>query len=615
MNILNIDFKSLLPSAIEVFTNIYGEEYRSIITERVNNALILSYLDPDGINNYASFLKRCKRKEFAIELLSRIGIDTEPYKKENYTDSGYEIEKLLDPYIDGSYLGMDSSSANYWAPLRAFDPNNVDLENSYHEKQLLKNRIELINHLRGEDKEKLTVETFSAFIETEEYNKLLEKINEWRAIHNELLAQCSEWEKCVEPYEEYSRNEQNRKKEILQKKKDELFDEVFSDILDSVKMAMEGKTPKEQQEMFFMSADVSSRFNLESFRKERMDALLSPKVSSSDKSWFIIYQRWYLESVGIKVPEASVGELETPEGIAKHLDFLKQEDIRGYIPSEDLISRITSIREKKYEEGLKEYYTTRTDFIEIMKIFNNNPDVVELIYDNIKKQRVFINGSGGSRDGEFIAIMFYTPNSNGHLFGSLLHELEHVIDQTKNGCGFEPIETFANPPLISNPYDKDFRKYEKFNETINDMLKNEAVEFFQNQGIYHIESKEFVQLDISNHNTGAVTKDLLKPLLQSFRQQVIKAKIKVDQTELTRYIGTDNFEELVDAVNKVDYLSRNGFVPKIKESPEDPMVIEYQEQVARVEQVYLNINAYNNQLMAVPSINPSDSQIVSGRKR
>ena len=52
----------------------------------------------------------------------------------------------------------------------------------------------------------------------------------------------------------------------------------------------------------------------------------------------------------------------------------------------------------------------------------------------------------------------------------------------------------------------------------------------------------------------------------------------------------DNFEELVDAVNKVDYLSRNGVMPKIDKSPEDAMVIEYFEQIERVKQIYNNID-------------------------
>lgn len=120
----------------------------------------------------------------------------------------------------------------------------------------------------------------------------------------------------------------------------------------------------------------------------------------------------------------------------------------------------------------------------------------------------------------------------------------------------------------------------------------EAVELLHNQGIYLIEPPEFTLSDVSNHNTALITKNLLKPLLLKFRQQVISAKVKTDRNELIRYIGKEYFEELVDVVNKVDYLSRNGVVPKIDTSPDDELVKEYFEQVERAKKIYSNIDDY-----------------------
>ena len=77
-----------------------------------------------------------------------------------------------------------------------------------------------------------------------------------------------------------------------------------------------------------------------------------------------------------------------------------------------------------------------------------------------------------------------------------------------------------------------------------------------------------------------------------FRKEVISAKINTNQEELTQYIGKENFEELVDAVNKVDYLARNGVIPKINNQPDDDMVKEYHSQVKRVEKIYENIKDY-----------------------
>ncbi len=101
-------------------------------------------------------------------------------------------------------------------------------------------------------------------------------------------------------------------------------------------------------------------------------------------------------------------------------------------------------------------------------------------------------------------------------------------------------------------------------------------------------------MDASNFNTALITKNLLQPLVSKFREQVIKAKVKADRNELIRYIGEDNFEELVDAVNKVDYLSRNGVVRKLNTSQDDSMVKEYYEQVERVKKIYINIDNYYN---------------------
>src|SRR5699024_6814206 len=132
---------------------------------------------------------------------------------------------------------------------------------------------------------------------------------------------------------------------------------------------------------------------------------------------------------------------------------------------------------------------------------------------------------------------------------TFMHECGHIIDQSSKGTGFESSNDF-NENSEKNPYDNAFRKYEKFNETLNDIFTMEAVELLHNHGTYLIEPSEFTLSDISNHNTALITKNLLRPLLSKFRQQVISAKVKADHSELIRYIGKDNFEELVDVVNK-----------------------------------------------------------------
>lgn len=279
-----------------------------------------------------------------------------------------------------------------------------------------------------------------------------------------------------------------------------------------------------------------------------------------------------------------------------------QDNVRiGFL---ELINYISTIREEKYEEAMKEYYTTRKDFMNAIKMFGNNQKNFETIYNIIN----IIVGEGATNDNnEVFSLMFYTIRDKGTLCLGFMHENGHIINQTENGCGFETWDTITD----KNPYDKAFCKYEKFNETLNDMFTIEAIKYLQNQGIYLIEPKEFTA-NPDNWNTALITKNLLYPLIQKFRKQVIKAKINAKPEELVKCIGKDNFENLVDAVNKVDYLSRNGVISKIDETPEDAMVLEYFETLERVKQIYMDIDAYYANNFESLSTNSNEN---SGKQR
>lgn len=591
MDKLNIDFQSLLPYVIDAFSYVYGEEYRSVISKKINNAVVISYHNTEGLEDYVFYLKRCKACEFSIQFLDEIGIDVSKYKKSNYTEYlDNDVEEILENYIDSPTLGF-SKRADRWAPLRAFSSDN-----SINPEKLLENKLKIINYLLGSEHEQITEENFNTFTKTEEYLELLKKINQYNIVYERLLSEYNKWTLDLLPYEKYIDYEQKRKENILQKNKNEIFQDIFSKLPSFIKNMLFDKTIEEQQEIILGSEDISSTSLIEYFHQEQMEKLMSSEVEFFDKYRILLCQTNYLKKFGIIVPIENNVKFASEEYITKYLHFLNQDYIRKYIPSEDLLHYISLAREKKYEETLREFYTTRKDFTDVIKMFGNNQKNFEIIYSNIKNKRINIIGEGATNsNNEFISIMFYTirQNDGGLLFHIFMHENGHIIDQSQNGCGFESMANLSDKNLSMNPYDKAFRKYEKFNETLNDIFTMEAVEFLQNQGIYLIEPKEFTSLEttnrVSNQNTALITKDLLKPLIQKFRQQIIKAKINANPEELVKYIGKDNFENLVDAVNKVDYLSRNGVVSK---NDKDPMVLEYCKQVGRVNQIYISIDEY-----------------------
>ena len=512
-------------------------------------------------------------------------------KKNNYMQRlDDEVENLLEYYIGGSYFGFceytDSSS-----PLKAFKSSNVrDSE------KLLENKIKIINFLLDDAHEQITEKNFDLFVETEEYHRILEKIDKLNIVYEQLLLEYRKWEQQLHPYEQFVESETKRKEEIIERKKESLFLDIYLKLPTVIINAISDKTLEEKMNIIFGYLDISFVTTIESFSSDKMKKLESKDVSLTDKSFIICLQAKFLMRLGLDVMNnfLSYRFCLNEEDIDNYLTFLNQPNIKQYIPSDDLINYITSARESKYEEALREYFMTREDFINAKEIFSNNDERgLNFIYEIIKKKMTCVTVGGAIKDdNEFISVMYYAiiNGSAGSLSYSFMHECGHIIDQVSpNGTGFEDFRKIDN-----NPYDNSFRKYEKFNEAINDIFTIEAVELLQKQGIYLIEPLEFTLSDVSNHNTALITKNLLKPLLLKFRQQVIRAKVKADHNELIKYIGKDNFEELVDVVNKVDYLSRNGVVPKIDTSPDDEMVKEYFEQVKRVKRIYSNIDYYSN---------------------
>lgn len=585
---LSIDFKRLLPFVVDAFTKVYGEEYHDIIFQRINNVLIIPYYDIIGLDDYISCIKNCKRREYAIDFLDKIGVDVERYKKNNYMQRlDDEVEKILKYYIGDSYFGFCET------PLQAFKHSNVKSS-----EETLENKIKIINYLLDDNHEKITKKNFDLFVETEEYHKILEKIDKLNIVYEQLLLEYRKWEQQLRPYEQFTKSETKRKQEIIEGKKESLFLDIYLKLPTVIKNAISDKTLEEKINIILGYLDISSISPIESFSSDKMKKLESQDVSLTDKSFIICWQANFLKNLGLNVMNKflSYSFCLSEEDIDDYLTFLNQSNIKQYIPSADLISYIISARENKYEEALREYFMTREDFIDAKEIFSNNDENgLNFIYEIIRNKRTCItNGGAIKNDNEFISVMYYAIRSGdaGSLFYLFMHECGHIIDQvSSNALGFEDFRK-----VDINPYDNSFRKYEKFNETINDIFTIEAVELLQKQGIYLIEPLEFTLSDVSNHNTALITKNLLKPLLLKFRQQVVSAKVKADCNELIRYIGKDNFEELVDVVNKVDYLFRNGVVPRIDTSPDDEMVKEYFKQVKRAKRIYSNIDYYGNNM-------------------
>ena len=264
------------------------------------------------------------------------------------------------------------------------------------------------------------------------------------------------------------------------------------------------------------------------------------------------------------------------------------------MPSEEIINCIIKKRNNKYEEAIKEYIFNCDEYKKVFSLLGGDERNIDAIFDIFKNIRICVCGATQIINNHFdlISLMFYTFRAGdlGTQFYAFMHECGHIIENNENGFGFD-IDFYSTVNDDKNPYNNSRRKYELFNETINDIFTIEAVEILHKLNIFPIEKKEYTITDLSNVNTSILSKQILYPLVNNYRSQLIKAKITSKIEELTEYIGVDNFENLVDIVNRVEYLVGLGLLTDLENNQVNDNVNEYYSILERVENIYNNIDS------------------------
>ena len=555
MDLLNLDLDKLKPYVIDAYTHVYGSEYHDIIEHKINNALYLTYIDIRGLEEYINNLLAYKKYKLSISFLEQIGYDVSKYKSLNLKELSRE--------------------------------NNL-------------NEILKANFGR-----------FEIIFEKDENIIILLEIKGYKDIYDKLKSEFILYKESFFRYYKFIEEDNNRKDIIFKEGMDYTYNELLSVIPLELKERLEKLSKEEVYKMFF---DISwnSKLNydslVQSFDKEYMEELFSSENSLFKKAVLASDQIEYLQIFNIEPPVFDIGKdnlscFHTEQDVSNYLNFLKSAEVRNLIPKQDLIDRIKKMCKENYSECEKKYYTKRLDFLNIINKIDSNQDLDNFLIDKIKNKRVCISLGGANSSNGYHSLMFYTIRvfDYGFLDRSFLHENGHIVDDNPNGSGFEFL-CDANNSCEHNKYDKSYRKYERFNENVNDMFTIEAKEYLRKKEIYLIEEKKYVNNEWNNRNTGLVTKNILRPLLERYRSVVIDAKINGDRNILSSYIGEDNFEELVDVINKVDYLWNRGLDYKLKNDKDNADVIEYYRELERAKEIYINIDAFvanNYEVMSV----------------
>jgi len=587
MNILEIDIQESIPDIVDAYAEVYGEEYRDVIKKRINSIKYVMYSNVDGVSAYYRFLIECKKRELGLKFLEQIGIDVSKCREKSYAeDLDNYTNDLLTQYIGGIHYGINPEAKNDPFGIKAFG------EHKENEKlaDIVEAQVEFLNFLRGSEVERITAETFNVFKKADEYNLLFNKIQSWLKLFDQLLKEYDEHIKSIEPYKKFLDYEKERKKSIFDYKRSDIYESLEGCIPFDIKTVLNSNCSgsDEKSDMLF-GGSIDKKFYIEYFSKEDDEKINDPSFEASEKIWLFYFRLQYFKSLGIEVDPWK--EMHT------YKELIKREDIKKLIPSIEFVKQVTKCREEKFEEAQKEFVCYSQEFLRKASMFCNTPSNKEAVYSRIKNNCICVT-CVTFNNTEFLPIIFHTVRSGdgGILDYIFLHEICHSIESTKGlfkmqetgyKCGFD-----LNAEVVSsNPYNPEKRKYERLNETIVDIFAIEARNILHKKGIYFIEPKEIIVHDVKNFNTASITKNMITPLLTRYRSQVIKARLFGNMEEFYESVGFDNFEALNDAINKVDYMLNQGLLEALRyNNSEDPLIIEYNYQLDRVEQIYASMD-------------------------
>lgn len=571
---LNIDNKN---DILKALVKVFGEDYASIIEKRFNSIYFVPYVNYEGIGSYYRFLISCKSRELCLKMLKIIGIDLSKYKINSLADEfSDELKDICDKLLGGSYA-FESIFHDSPYGFKSFIPKcTADYSRDY----IITNQIEFINAVKDPNIDIVTEENYDEFVETQEYKRIESLAIYYSGIYDALLDYMNAYADEIKEYDDYYKEEIARKREIFEKKRVELFYVLEGGLRGKIKQHVDSLETEEEKVKALLSGNVEVTSDIEYFSDEYEAKLSDPTFEEGSKKWIYSNRIRFFRAMGVDVNpwEDDYNEL------------IKREDIKPLIVYSVFANEVTRLRKLYLEEGQKEFILEGRPYKDTLSLFANNEDNRNAVFSLLSKNLVCVNGGYSSRK-EFVPIIYYTLRNwqCGCMDYVILHEIVHAVvsvakKNREHGCGLEP--NIDNPEWSPIAHHDKKRKYERLNEVITDFLATEVLEELHRNDIYILDEKMLTLSNIENFNTAGILKNMLRRFYRRYRPYILEASLKGDLSYLTNVIGEDNFEELNEIIDTVDYYVEKGLVDKLKDNKnDDELVIEYRKQYRRLKEL------------------------------
>lgn len=606
MNILNLNFDEHMPDIINTIIEVYGKKNEQLIKEQEKKYIYTTYVEPDSALNYHSFLKNCKVNEACIKYLERIGVLDSSYElKKSYQKFPVKINKLLDKYLATRFIEATSNfEIKNNLGICSFRKTNQASTNETRDYIKAFNQISYLNRLKDNKKPLITIDNYEEFKQTEEYKILYEQIQTYLKVFEEINIELRDELNEIAYLEDYYNEETSKQKQLYKLKMLKLYERIRSSIPRNIKKVLDENFESiEEKVNFLLNFDPNDEALIENFSSKSEDNLRNKEIPENEKRGILIGRTSYLKSVGCDVEVWDYRNYD---------EIINKDEIKKCLPSEYFVNYLIEKKEtckeriKKtciYQNPLLQRCIDDITSLSTSHLKENSPELNALrleakdaLYNLISKGNSCNFITSVKKDGKTkqypIILQLVTKSDCAMIDYVFLHELVHALefqDEFPNWkTGFD-----CGDRNLLNSYNKKYRKYERMNETITDMIVEKIRKILLKKEIYIAENKKLTDTKVvKNRNTDNILKKMLYPLFDKVEEELLDSRLTGDTLSFVTLIGLENFQALNDSINHVDFLlSSQELREKLKRKAyQDPTVIEYNEILEHVELIYQDID-------------------------
>ena len=529
--ILNlINAKSLIENKknqiINAFIKFYGNNEKERIITAFNNMQIITYCKPEEMQLIIKYTEIEKLKELTSDLLNKINInniDKQTLNKILFEDiNESDTISTLDSYLD--YLNGDVTRKQ----------DTINLLNNFYQEITEENLDELISQKTFKEIDNIiklynnTIETYKNFIlSTKEYKEYLIKCSK-------LKEKISK--KYLKKFLIEISNKVTKDKYLEIEKEYNIIINSSFDIFDI------------EEEYIYLNRDLTS--TLIEFFNEKCNQVLEKEFD--ERIEYIENSRiLYFKKLGLNLGD-------------DYSNYKNNEIANKLIPSPDFIETFTKIKEKLYLEMQKEYYESLPEYQINRKIINNldllDKDDGYDIYAYMSESTMITPNVKiiNNKYTIYSLVLIYLGNDGGYLDTYIIHELNHVLEASltsfdgknyimTNGWEIYNDKISEKADEIEVLINKPKRKYELFNEIINELITQDIVKILFNSENYILKNKNTAL--ISGGTNYEHTKFIAIEFYETYKKEIIESRKNGNIRLIYDTIGENNFNALNDLFN------------------------------------------------------------------